>query len=45
MMAGNRLFMITKSYLEKEMKRGAELSGVKKIRLHDLRHSHACHKY
>ena len=23
------------------MKRGTELSGVKKIRLHDLRHSHA----
>ena len=41
MMADGRLFMITKSYLEKEMKRGTELSGVKKIRLHDLRHSHA----
>lgn len=41
MMADDRLFMITKSYLEKEMKRGTELSGVKKIRLHDLRHSHA----
>ena len=37
----DRLFMITKSYLEKEMVRGTELSGVKKIRLHDLRHSHA----
>lgn len=41
MMADDRLFMITKSYLGKEMKRGTELSGVKKIRLHDLRHSHA----
>lgn len=41
MMANDRLFMITKSYLEKEMARGAELSGVKRIRLHDLRHSHA----
>lgn len=41
MMAKDRLFMITKSYLEKEMIRGVELSGVKKIRLHDLRHSHA----
>lgn len=41
MMANDRLFCITKSYLEKEMKRGVELSGVKKIRLHDLRHSHA----
>ena len=33
--------MVTKSYLEHEMIRGVELSGVKKIRLHDLRHSHA----
>lgn len=40
-MAKDRLFMVTKSYLEKEMIRGVELSGVKKIRLHDLRHSHA----
>ena len=40
-MPNERLFMITKSFLEKEMTRGAELSGVKKIRLHDLRHSHA----
>ena len=40
-MKNDRLFMITKSYLEKEMDRGVELSGVKKIRLHDLRHSHA----
>ena len=37
----DRLFMVTKSYLEHEMIRGVELSGVKKIRLHDLRHSHA----
>lgn len=41
MMINNRLFSITKSYLEKEMIRGTELSGVKKIRLHDIRHSHA----
>lgn len=41
MMANDRLFMVTKSYLEKEIVRGAKLSGVKKIRLHDLRHSHA----
>lgn len=40
-MANDRMFMITKSYLEKEMERGVRLSGVKKIRLHDLRHSHA----
>lgn len=41
MMPNDRLFSITKSYLEKEMIRGVKLSGVKKIRLHDLRHSHA----
>ena len=33
--------MITKSYMEKEIKRGAAKAGVKSIRLHDLRHSHA----
>lgn len=37
----DRLFLLTKAYLEKEMIRGCELSGVKKIRIHDLRHSHA----
>jgi integrase len=37
----DRLFSVTKSYLEHEMLRGVQLSGVKKIRLHDLRHSHA----
>ena len=37
----DKLFNITKAYLEKEMVRGAKLSGVKRIRLHDLRHSHA----
>ena len=41
MMKDDRLFCITKSYLEKEMSRGTKLSGVKRIRLHDLRHSHA----
>ena len=41
MMPNDRLFLITKSCLEKEMNRGTALSGVKKIRLHDLRHSHA----
>lgn len=41
MMPGDRLFLTTKSCLEKEMNRGTELSGVKKIRIHDLRHSHA----
>ena len=33
--------MITKSYMEKEIKRGAAKAGVKSIRLHDLRHSNA----
>lgn len=37
----DRLFHITKAFLEHEMDRGAKLSGMKRIRLHDLRHSHA----
>lgn len=37
----HRLFNVTKSYLTHEMQRGCKLSGVKKIRIHDLRHSHA----
>lgn len=36
----DRIFEFTKSYLYKEMKRGTQASGVKKIRVHDLRHSH-----
>ena len=36
----DRLFQITKSYLHHEMDRGAKESGVKRIRVHDLRHSH-----
>lgn len=36
----DRLFPITKSYLHREMERGAKEAGVKKIRIHDLRHSH-----
>lgn len=35
-----RLFHVTKSYLHHEMDRGAKASGVKRIRIHDLRHSH-----
>jgi len=35
-----RLFPITKSYLHKEMTRGAKQTGVKRIRIHDIRHSH-----
>ena len=35
-----RIFPITKSYLHHEMNRGCEKTGVKRIRIHDLRHSH-----
>lgn len=31
---------LTKSYLHHEMARGAKEAGVKRIRIHDLRHSH-----
>lgn len=37
----DRLFVVTKSHLEKEIKRGASLAGLTTIRVHDLRHSHA----
>ena len=40
-MPNDRMFHITKSYLEHEMIRGVKESGVKKILLHDIRHSHA----
>lgn len=36
-----RLFQTTKFYLNHEINRGCKKSGVKKIRVHDLRHSHA----
>lgn len=36
-----RMFHVTKYYFEHEMRRGIELTGVRKIRLHDLRHSAA----
>ena len=36
----DRLFPITKSYLYREMQRGCKDTGVKRIRIHDLRHSH-----
>ena len=38
-----RIFEITKNYLHREMDRGCKESGVKRIRIHDLRHSHAAH--
>ncbi len=36
----DRLLKITKYYLYAEMQRGCKAAGVKKIRVHDLRHSH-----
>lgn len=36
-----RLFPYTKFFLAHEMKRGCNASGVQRIRIHDLRHSHA----
>ena len=33
-----RIFKISKSYLHHEMNRGSKVSGVKRIRVHDLRH-------
>ena len=36
----DRVFLITKAYLHSEMRRGCKETGVKKIRIHDLRHSH-----
>lgn len=35
-----RIFPFTKYYLTNEMIRGCKATGVKKIRIHDLRHSH-----
>ena len=36
----SRIFPISKHYLTHEMVRGCKETGVKKIRIHDLRHSH-----
>lgn len=36
----DRLFPVTKNFLEREIQRGVKLSGVKRIRIHDIRHSH-----
>ena len=36
----DRMFPISKSYLHREMDRGAKEAGVQRIRIHDLRHSH-----
>ena len=37
--ADSRIFPITKSYLHHEMNRGSKAAGIKRIRVHDLRHS------
>ena len=36
----DRLFPISKSYLQREMERGVKETGVRRIRIHDIRHSH-----
>lgn len=38
--SNDRIFPITKSYLHREMDRGCKQTGVKRIRIHDLRHSY-----
>ena len=37
----DRLFPYNKSFLYREMEIGCKVSGVKRIRVHDIRHSHA----
>lgn len=37
----DRLFPYTKHYFRRELSKAAEAAGVERIRLHDLRHSHA----
>lgn len=37
--SNDRIFVLSKSYLHHEMDRGVKESGVKRIRIHDLRHS------
>ena len=39
----DRIFTITKSYLHHEMDRGAKEAGVKRIKIHAIRHSHISH--
>jgi len=36
----DRIFPISKHYLKHEIERGCKTAGVKRIRVHDLRHSH-----
>lgn len=39
--SNERLFPVSKYYLSSQLKQGCIASGVRQIRLHDLRHSHA----
>lgn len=39
-METDRMFTVTKSYLYREMDRGSVRANIKRIRVHDLRHSH-----
>ena len=41
--SGDRLFPVTKYYLHHEMNRGTEKAGIKRIRIHDLRHPYVKH--
>lgn len=36
----DRMFPVSKHYLHREMDRGSKAAGVKRIRIHDIRHSH-----
>lgn len=39
----DRMFLVTKSFLHHEMDRGSKAAGVKRIKIHGLRHSHISH--
>ena len=41
--ADERIFPVSKHYLHHEMDRGAKAAGVKRIRIHDLRHPYVKH--
>lgn len=41
--ANDRMFVVTKSFLHHEMDRGSKAAGVKRIKIHGLRHSHISH--
>ena len=41
--SNDRVFPISKSYLHHEMNRGSKQTGIKRIRVHDIRHSYVSH--